>query len=110
MGERAIHDVKELLSTELHTGQFRVLLQDSDVRRTETFLAQPHPEQTEWYRWPSVAGLGLAINVDGMQRSFGRYRGWLVFSRQGSCQRRFVQMKRSRVRDRDDSARSGQFE
>jgi hypothetical protein len=38
-----------LLSSELQTGQFHVLLQDSDsdVRRTETILAQPFPEQIE---------------------------------------------------------------
>jgi hypothetical protein len=70
-----IHDVKYLLSTELQIGQFRVLLEDSDIRRTETILAQPLPEQIDWYRWRDGAGQGLAINVDGMSRSFGRYRG-----------------------------------
>jgi hypothetical protein len=52
MGACPIHDVKYLLSVELQIGQFRVRLQDSDfdVRRTETLLAQPLPEQIEWYR------------------------------------------------------------
>jgi hypothetical protein len=55
-----------LLSTELQSGQTRVLLQDSDIRRTETILAQPLPEQLEWYRRRGEAGQGLAMNVDGM--------------------------------------------
>jgi hypothetical protein len=55
-----------LLSTELQIGQFRVLLQESDVRRTEAILAQPLAEQTEPYRPRSVAGQGLAMDVDGM--------------------------------------------
>jgi hypothetical protein len=63
-----IPDVKYVLSTELQIGQFRVLLQDSDsdVRRIETILAQPLPEQIEWYRWRGGPGQGLARNVDGM--------------------------------------------
>jgi hypothetical protein len=105
-----VHDVKYLLSMELQIGQFRVLLQDSDVRRTETILAQRLPEQIEWYRRRGVAGQGLAMNVDGMSWSFGRYREWLIFPGEGSCQRRIVKMKRSGVRDRDDSGRFGQFE
>jgi hypothetical protein len=66
MGACPIHDLKYLLSTELQIGQFRVLLQDSDVRRAETILAQPLPEQIEWYGWRGAAGQGLAINVDGI--------------------------------------------
>jgi hypothetical protein len=45
-----IHDVKYLLTTELQIGQLGVLLHDSDVRRPETILAQPLPEQIELYR------------------------------------------------------------
>jgi hypothetical protein len=56
MGACPIHDVKYLLSTELQIGQFRVLLQDSDLRRTETILAQPLAEQIEWYRWRGGQG------------------------------------------------------
>jgi hypothetical protein len=48
MGACPIHDVKYLLGMEFQIGQFRVLLQDSDVRQTRTMLAQPLPEQTEW--------------------------------------------------------------
>jgi hypothetical protein len=66
MGSCPIHDAKYLLSTELQIGQFRVRLQDSDVRRTETILAQPLPEQIEWYRWRGGAGQGLGITVHGM--------------------------------------------
>jgi hypothetical protein len=102
-----IHDLKYLLSTEVQIGQFRVLLQDCDVRRTETLLTQPVPEQIEWCCWRGAAGQGLAINVDGMQWSFGRDRERLGFPREGSGQRRMVKMKPSKVRDRDDSARSG---
>jgi hypothetical protein len=66
MGACPIHDAKYLLSTKLQIGQFRVLLQDSDVRRTETILAQPLPERIEWDRRGVGASQGLAINVDGM--------------------------------------------
>jgi hypothetical protein len=61
-----IHDVKYLLSAERQVGQFRVLLQDSDVRRTDTIWAQVLPEQIEWYRGRGGAWQGLAIDVDGM--------------------------------------------
>jgi hypothetical protein len=61
-----IHDVNSLLSTDLQIRQFPVLLQDSDVGRTETILAQPLPEQMEWYRRRGAAGQGVAIHVDGM--------------------------------------------
>jgi hypothetical protein len=66
MGACPIHDAKYLLSVKLQIWQFRVLLQDSGVRRTERILAQPLPEQIEWYRWLGGAGQRLAINVDGM--------------------------------------------
>jgi hypothetical protein len=115
MGACPIHDVKCLVGTELQIGQFGVLLQDSDsdAGRTETILAQPVPEQIEWYRWRGAAGQGRAgagHTCQGMSRSFGRYRESVVFPREGSCQRLLVKMKRSRGRDRDDSARSGQFQ
>jgi hypothetical protein len=58
MAASPIHDAKYLLSTELQIGQLRVLLQDSDIRRTETVLAEPLPEQIEWYRWRGRAALG----------------------------------------------------
>jgi hypothetical protein len=44
MGACSIHDVTVLLRTELQIGQFRVRLQDSDVRRIETIAAHPLPE------------------------------------------------------------------
>jgi hypothetical protein len=66
MRARPIHDVKYLLSKELQIGQFRVLLQDSDVRPTEPILAQPFPEQSKWCRRRAAAGQGLGGNVDGM--------------------------------------------
>jgi hypothetical protein len=76
---------KDFLSTELQIRQFRVLLQDSDsdVRRTETILAQPLSEQIEWCRWCGGPGQGLPINVDGMQGSLGGHCEWLVFPREG---------------------------
>jgi hypothetical protein len=55
-------------------------------------------------------GHGLAINWDGMQGLLGGYCGSVVFPREGSRQRRLVKMKRSQVRGRDESARSGQFQ
>jgi hypothetical protein len=61
---------------EVQIGQFRVLLQDSDIRPTEAILAQPLAEQIEWYRWRGAAGQGLAINLDGIEGSFGRDREW----------------------------------
>jgi hypothetical protein len=46
------------MGTELQIGQFRVLLHDSDVHRTETILAQPLPGQIECYHWRGGAGPG----------------------------------------------------
>jgi hypothetical protein len=110
MGACPIHRVKCLLSAELQTRQFHVRLQDSDVSRTETILAQPLPEQTEADRPLGEAGRGFSRNVDGMPGSFGSDCRLGGFPREGSCERRLVKMRGSRGRNPDNSARSGQFE